>query len=218
MASPVNTRLTNPANSSEKKRVYTHNVSTFDAVMNSRKFQRWFPWIAGLVLVAGVVTALVILVPNTDGTTGKETAPPANSPPAQKVEQAKLLKKVPSEARRVAGKFILTAVIRKNLDQAWPLAGPDVRQGMTRKQWMSGDIAVATFFGGIKSAPMSVDYATKNEVLLEVLLIPKAKGKQYKPGVFYVKLNKIGKGAKRHWAVNEVSQRVGIPIPTNPAN
>ena len=183
--------------------------------MNSRKFQRWFPWIAGLVLVAGVVAALIILVPNTGGTSKDALAPAPNSPPAQKVEQQKLLKKVPPEARRVAGKFILTAVVRQNLDQAWPLAGPDVRQGMSYKQWLKGDIAVATFFGGIKRAPMSVDYATKNEALLEVLLIPKKTGKQYKPGVFYVKLNKVGAGKGRHWVVNEVTQRVGIPIPAN---
>jgi hypothetical protein len=184
--------------------------------MNSRKFQRWFPWIAGLVLVAGVVAALVILVPNTGGTDAndKAAAPKASSPPAQRTEQVKLLKRVPAEARRVAGKFLLTAVSRKNLDEAWPLAGPEVRQGMTRKEWMTGNIAVATFFGGIKSAPLKVDYATKDEVLLEVLLTPKAQGKNYKPGVFYVKLNLIGKGANRHWAVNEVTQRVGIPIPS----
>ena len=183
--------------------------------MNSRKFQRWFPWIAGLVLVAGVVVALVVLVPNTSGTSKSELTPAPNSPPAKTVEKTKVLKKVPPAARRVAGKFILTAVVRQNLDQAWPLAGPDVRQGMTRKEWLTGNIAVATFFGGIKRAPMSVDYATKDEALLEVLLLPKKTGKQYKPGVFYIKLNKIGHGKTRHWVVNEVTQRVGIPIPAN---
>jgi hypothetical protein len=193
-------------------------MSTFDAVMNSRKFQRWFPWVAGLVLIVGVVTAIVVLVPSTSGNTKSNTAPPATTPPAQKVEQVKLLKKVPAEARQVAGKFLLTAVQRKNLDQAWPLAGPDVRQGMSRKEWMTGNIAVGRFFGGIAKAPMSVDYATKDEVLHEVLLVPKATGKQYKSAVFYVKLNKIGKGAKRHWAVNELTQRVGIPIPANVNN
>jgi hypothetical protein len=183
--------------------------------MNSRKFQRWFPWIAGLVLVAGVVAALVLIVPNNSGTSAEDAAPAANSPPAQTVDKVKLHKKVPSEARRVAGKFILTAVARKNLDQAWVLSGPDVRQGMTYKEWLSGNIAVAPFFGGIKRAPMSVDYATKNEALLEVLLIPVKKGKEFKPGVFYLKLNKVGHGKKTHWVVNEFTQRVGVPIPAN---
>jgi hypothetical protein len=167
-----------------------------------------------VVLVAGVVAALVLIVPNESGTTDKEAAPAPNSPPAKLVDKVKLHKKVPSEARRVAGKFILTAVVRKNLDQAWPLAGPDVRQGMSYEEWLKGEIAVAPFFGGIKSAPMSVDYATKNEALLEVLLIPQKKGKAFKPGVFYVKLNKIGQGKKTRWVVNEFTQRIGVPIPS----
>lgn len=190
-------------------------MSTFDSVMNSRKFQRLFPWIAGLVLVAGVIVALVILVPNTSGTSTKDTLPAPNAPPAQKVTQTKLLKKLSPAARQTAGKFLLTAVVRKNLDQAWPLAGPQVRQGMSYKEWLKGDIAVATFFGGIKKAPMSVDYATKNEALLEVLLVPKKTGKAYKPAVFYVKLNKVKQGKANRWVVNEVTQRVGIPIPAN---
>ena len=186
--------------------------------MNSRTFHRWFPWIAGLVLVAGVVAALVLIVPNTGGNTKNNTAPPAESPPVQKVQQQKLLKKVPPEARRTAGKFILTAVVRKNLDQAWPLAGPDVRQGMSHEEWLNGNIAVAPFFGGIKSAPMSVDYATKDEALLEVLLIPQKQGKEFKSGVFYLKLNKVGQGKKTRWVVNEFTQRVGVPIPANVNN
>jgi len=190
-------------------------MSSFDAVMNSRKFQRLFPWIAGVVLVVGVVAALVILVPNTSGTSDKDALPAPSNPPAQKVEQTKLLKKLPPEARKAAGKFLLTAVVRKNLDEAWPLAGPDVRQGMSYKEWLKGDIAVATFFGGIKKAPMSVDYANSKEALLEVLLVPKKTGKAYKPAVFYVKLDKIKQGKTHHWVVNEVTQRVGIPIPAN---
>lgn len=182
--------------------------------MNSRKFQRWFPWIAGLVLVAGVVAALVLIIPNESGTSGKELAPAPNSPPAKTVDKVKLHKKVPPAARQVAGKFILTAVARQNLDQAWALAGPDIRQGMTYKEWLTGNIAVAPFFGGIKSAPLSVDYATKDEALLEVLLIPVKKGKEYKPGVFYLKLNKVKQGAKTRWVVNEFTQRVGVPIPS----
>jgi hypothetical protein len=189
-------------------------VAKFDEVMNSRKFQRWFPWVAGLVLVAGVVAALVLIVPNNSGTSSKDAAPAPNSPPVQTVEKVKLHAKVPAAARRVAGKFILTAVVRENLDQAWPLAGPEVRQGMSYKEWLRGNIAVATFFGGIKSAPMSVDYATKNEALLEVLLVPQKKGKGIKPGVFYLKLNKVGQGKKTRWVVNEFTQRVGVPIPS----
>ncbi len=192
-------------------------MATMDAAINSRRFQKWFPWVAGGVLLAGVVAALVLILPNTGGTTAKEAAPAPNFKP-QTVPQQKLVKKVPRGARLVAGRFILTAVQRQNLDQAWPLAGPDVRAGMSRKEWMSGNIAVPVFLGGIKDAPMKVDYATKKSALLEVLLEPAKKGKDFKPGTFYIRVDKVGNGKTAHWIVNEVQQDVAIPIPSNPNN
>jgi hypothetical protein len=190
-------------------------VSTFDAAINSRRFQKWFPWAAGAVLLAGIVAALLFILPNTGGTTAKQAAPAPGFVP-KTVPQQKLLKKVPAAARVVAGRFILTAVQRKNLDQAWPLAGPEVRGGMSRKEWMTGNIAVPVFFGGIKNAPVSIKYATKSSALLEVLLEPVKKGN--KPGDFYLKVDKVGKGKAAHWVVNEVQQDVAIPIPSNPNN
>lgn len=194
-------------------------MSTFDAAINSRKFQKWFPWVAGVVLLAGIVAALVFILPNQSGTQSNDKAaqPSPNFRP-QTVPQEKLIKRVPKGARIVAGRFILTAVQRKNLDQAWTLAGPDVRAGMTRKEWMTGNIAVPVFFGGIKEAPMKVDYATKNSALLEVLLEPAKQGANYKPGTFFLKVDKVGKGKTAHWVVNEVQQDVAIPIPANPNN
>ena len=56
------------------------------------------------------------------------------------------------------------------------------------------------------------------DIIAGTAMASEAAGKKYKPGFFYVRLNRIGKGAKRHWAVNEVTQRVGIPIPANPNN
>lgn len=192
-------------------------MSTFDARINSRRFQKWFPWIAGAVLLAGIAAALIFILPNQSGTSAKEAAPSPSFKP-QTVPQEKLIKKVPRDARIVAGRFILTAVQRQKLDQAWPLAGPDVRAGMSRKEWMTGNIAVPVFLGGIKDAPMKVDYATKSSALLEVLLEPAQQGKDFKSGTFYIKVDKVGTGKTAHWVVNEVQQDVAIPIPSNPNN
>jgi hypothetical protein len=49
-------------------------VSTLDAAINSRRFQKWFPWVAGAVLLAGVVAALVFILPNQGGTTSSDKA------------------------------------------------------------------------------------------------------------------------------------------------
>ena len=42
--------------------------------------------------------------------------------------------------------------------------------------------------------------------------------KLYKPGVFYIKVDRVGTGTTAHWVVNEVQQDVAIPIPANPNN
>jgi hypothetical protein len=192
-------------------------VSTFDAAINSRKFQKWFPWVAGGILLLGIAAALVFIVPNQSGTTASDNgAAPSPDFKPQTVPQEKLLKRVPPEARRVAGKFLLTAVQRKNLAAAWPLAGPQVRQGMTREQWLKGDIAVPTWFDGIKAAPMKVDYATKKDAQLEVLIEPTKTGKNVRPGLFVLTLDLVGKGENAHWVVNSAQQRVSVAIPNTP--
>jgi hypothetical protein len=167
------------------------------------------PWVVGLALVAGIVTVLVLMVPNTGG--GTNVAPDPNGDPVDLLQQEKMRKTIPPEARRVAGRFVLTAAQRRNLDEAWPLAGPMVRQGMTYEQWVKGDIAAARVFGGIKTAPMAVDVAAKKWAMLQILITPK--DATVKPAIYTMRLDLIGKGTAAHWVVNEFQQWVGQSIP-----
>jgi hypothetical protein len=160
------------------------------------------------VVVAAIVGVLVYVVPNTGGRTN--VAPNPNGPPVDVVDKTKARKTIPPEARRVAGKFVLTAAVRRHLDQAWPLAGPEIRQGMSYDEWLKGDIAVAPIFGGIKSAPMAIDGAATNWALLKILVNPTEPG--VKPGLFMMRLDRVGAGAEKHWVVNEFQQWTGVPI------
>src|SRR4051794_8155241 len=94
--------------------------------LRSPRVQRTLPWIAGLLLVAGVAAFLVTYLGNTG--TSRETA--ISNKPA---ESFKTPPKVPlsKEARRVAGEFINTAVARKDLAKSWPLVHPTLKEGMT---------------------------------------------------------------------------------------
>ena len=152
---------------------------------------------------------LVLVVPNTGGKTS--AAPDPNAPAADVPNTKRPGKTIPPVARRVAGKFVLTAGLRKNLDEAWPLAGPDVRQGMTHKQWLTGNIAAARIFGGIKTAPMSIDAAAKDWAMLQILVQPA--DMTVKPALFTMRLDRIGTGKGRHWVVNEFQEWVGQSIP-----
>ena len=57
--------------------------------------------------------------------------------PAQEPERAVKAPLSP-EAKRVAMRFIQTAVARENLDEAWHLVGPNLRGGLTKARWTTG--------------------------------------------------------------------------------
>jgi hypothetical protein len=88
--------------------------------------EKWAPWVAGAVLVAGVASYAAVHFTGSD-------APPH--------EKSKLL---PVE-RRVALEFVHSAVARKNLARAWEISAPELREGTTREEWLSGTLRVVPY-------------------------------------------------------------------------
>ena len=183
--------------------------STFN--LKSPRNQRYLLWISGFVLAAGIAAVLIVFLRNTGHS---EVAPKTNTP----VDVVKKPKTTPLEpaARVVAGRFILTAVQRKDLGEAWKLVGPGIRQGMTYNEWLKGTIPVVPFLDPIKLAPMKVDLSEKNHAILEVILIPVSKN--VKPQIFTLDVNKVGKGKDAHWVVNSWAPRSMPTIPNNPSS
>jgi hypothetical protein len=178
----------------------------------SPRTQRRLLWLSGVILAAGIAAVLIVFRRNT----GKSVQAPFSNEPAQIVKKQKELP-LSREARRVAGRFILTAVQRKNLGEAWSLAGPNVRGGLTKKQWETGNIPVVPFLDKIGAAPIKVDSSTQDHALLEIALV--AKNKSVKPAYFFVDLARIGKGKNSHWVVDGWVPAYGRPdIPANPNN
>ena len=98
--------------------------------------------------------------------------------------------------------------------QAWSLAGPGIRQDLTRKEWLSGNIPVVPFLKPIKLTSLKVDLSSKNYALIELLLVPvKGRGEIYE-----MELIKVGKGDKAHWVVNSWVPRAVPTIPNNPSS
>jgi hypothetical protein len=151
-----------------------------------------------LLVVAGVA-ALIVFAGNTSKQ--KETF---SNEPAQTFTQPKPAELDP-EARRVAGRFILTAVARKNLAESYTLVHPELRQGMTLAQWETGNIPVTPYpSSDIDFASFKVDHAFQNDVVLEVLLVPKDKAKT-KAATFLIGLKRSTKKAPwkvYYWASN----------------
>ena len=97
-------------------------------LLNARRLaSRWAPWLAGAVLIAGVVAFAVTRL---DGG--------ASTPVHRKAPLA-------AAARKVALEFVSTAVARRNLDRAWDLVAPELKQGMSRDEWLTGTIPVVPY-------------------------------------------------------------------------
>jgi hypothetical protein len=178
--------------------------------LSSPRSQRRLLWLSALVLAAGIAGVLIVFLHNT----GHKLNAPISTTPADIV---KVPKRVPLEqgARLVAGRFVLTAVQRKNLPEAWKLVGPGIRQDLTYKEWLTGNIPVVPFLEPISLAPIKVNFSSKNYALLEIILLPKGKAKSE---VFSLELIAVGKGDKRHWVVNSWAPRSHPTIPTDPGS
>ena len=104
-----------------------------------------------------------------------------------------------------------------DLREAYALAGPQIKQGQTMKEWMTGNIAVVPYpVDSIDYAPMKIDYSYANEALIEVALLPtdKAQKQGVRSQLFMAGLKKInGK-----WVVNEWTPRSSPPVPNGSGN
>ena len=172
-------------------------------------WRRALPWVGGLVLVAGAIVALVVFFGNT-ANPQKETF--SNQPVVDATKPEKTVK-VPREVRQIAQKFITTAVARKNLDDAYDIVGPQIKQGMTRAEWNTGNIAVIPFpVDKLDFAPFKVDYAHPGDILMEVALLAK-QGSGVKSQIFFINLKKFGKGENARWLVDNWVPRGSAPVP-----
>ena len=167
-----------------------------DGSGNTRKHStprsgKWLlPGIGGAVLVGGVVAVLVAF--DVGGIRGSaEPGPATRNTPAT---VAKKISKLPlePEARRVAGRFILTAVARKHLAESYALAAPKLRQGLTLAQWKTGNIPVVPYpTEELKPVRMSVKISTGRHANIMVFLDPRP-GVTVKSQIFIIELDKIG--------------------------
>lgn len=179
---------------------------------------RWLPWLAGAVLIVGVAASLVVFLGGWN--TAKPLPPPGPSTPIQRPVKETTVP-LGREARLVAGRFILTAVARRNLAESYDLVGPQLKQGMTRAEWETGSIPVVPYpVNLVEVAPMKVDYSYRDHALVEVALLPKDGAKEngvaVKPQLFYLELQAYGNGKARHWLVTGWVPRASprIPLPS----
>ena len=193
-------------------------MTSLQSALSSPRTSRILFWIGALVLAAGIVAFLVAVF----GTGADEPVPASQPALQQQIQQQPQLppqagKTVPlsREARQVADKFIRTAVARKNLTAAWKLSHPDLKQGMTLKEWKTGNIPVTPYPIDPGQRFQYRGESHENWALLRVLLEPR-RGSRQKPLVFEIGLRKIGDGTNARWLVDYWMPRANIGVPWVP--
>jgi hypothetical protein len=163
---------------------------------------------AGVLIIGlGVLLALIVL----RGTSNAFTDT-FSSEPAQLYHPEKTVKLL-SEERRLARRFIQTAVERRDLDAAYAIVHPDLKGRLTRKQWDTGNIPVVSYLAeNADTAAFVVDYSFKTTALLEVMLVAK-RGQDQRPYLFFaIGLKREGGKPNGRWLVNYWQPRWKPPV------
>ena len=117
-------------------------------------------------VVAGIVAFSTVYLFDT-GTSADEKITVRETGAAIVPEQKATVVLDPS-ARQVAGRFILTAVAREHLAESYELTHPELRQGMSLKEWETGNIPVQYYpADAIDTATFKIDESHADKALLE---------------------------------------------------
>src|SRR5205085_787366 len=110
-------------------------------LLQSPRMRRRVFWIGLAVAAAGTAGGLITLIPNT---TPGNPAPVGNEGPAQTVAQTSTVLTA-ADRRAIDGllaKFVPAAVERRSADEAWALAGPELKASTTLADWRKGNSPV----------------------------------------------------------------------------
>ena len=164
--------------------------------------------IAGVAALVPVAAALLlVLAPNKNPPPERISTVPAQEP------EPRVKAPLTDEARRVAMRFIQTAVAREHLEEAWTLVGPNLRGGMTKERWISGANPVVPYpIDKLDVAPYKVDESFETSALLEVALLPR-KGAGVRAQIFFLELKRLGTGEDARWVVDNWVPRASAVVP-----
>lgn len=179
--------------------------------LNSPRAQRRLIWISGgFFAIALIVFLSVFVLRGSPGPTS-----PISNQPAQTVKPQV---KAPADPKafKVARTFLETAVLRKNLDAAYPLVNDEIKGGMTKKQWDKGTIAVMPYPAeNTKTAAFTVLWSYKTQLMTVVDLVA-APGSNVRPHLpFYLGLVRAHNKPGGRWLVNYFQADWTPPIPSN---
>jgi hypothetical protein len=151
--------------------------------------------------------ALVVAVPltylafhySTSGSSGNANGPYVSDAFYREPKHAPFTADKRLAVSAVLAKFISGAVSKHDLAGTWDLAGPELRQGMTREDWLSGQLPLVPFAASKRGQGSwsVVNYSYANKVGLELLMFP-----EHRSGEVATVETDVVRGQDGRWRVN----------------
>jgi hypothetical protein len=170
-------------------------------LLSSPRRRRRLFRISGVVVAVGCAIAIGFLYPNT----GRKEAGFSPGKPQVTHEEAPatpLPKGDIADSEQALDHFVRTAVLRRHVDDSYDLVTRNLRAGMTRKEWHTGDIPVAPFAAkDFAFAKSKLEYSRRNVARYNVLIWAKPKAATSSTS-FSIELHAVGAGKSRRWLVD----------------
>lgn len=139
------------------------------------KSYRWRRRLIITAIVVSIASPLIFLgvYYSNPGNPGNATGP--TIPDYVQPKKAPFTPAKKRQVRRVLKEFIGTAVVRRHVGDSWNIAGPTLKQGVSRKQWDRGEIPVIPYPAAKRGWGRwsYVEYSYTDSIGLEVFLFPK---------------------------------------------
>jgi hypothetical protein len=120
-----------------------------------------------------------------------------------------------SSSQKVVDEFVTTAVLRRHLDKAFDIVTPEMREGMSRTEWMTEDLPIVPFPArDFVLAKSKLSYSHGNIARYDVAMLARPQG-QTPSGLFSMELHALTRGGQRHWLV-DYWQPLGGGVSTPP--
>ena len=179
---------------------------------NSPRLQRRAFFGSLALLAAGIVALLVtVILPSKshalDTPISTQKADVVKNDPPAPVDQA---------AIKIARKFLVTAVVRKNLDWAYDNVHVNLKGRMSRAEWDKGTIPVVPFDAqNAQTTAFIPVFHLQKEVEFQIALVPKPHAVYAgdRPVQFFIALRRDRDKANGRWLVSYFEPDYKPPVP-----
>jgi hypothetical protein len=191
----------------------TDSTGILSGMLDSPRKQRRFFIASGVIFAIGTVAFVATFLLR--GTSNAFTDTFSNQPASLSKPEKTVA--VTNEQISLMRTFIKTAVARKNLAYAYTIVDPDLRDGLTKKQWMTGNIPVVQYLAeNVDTAKFVPVYHHQTAALFDVDLIPVGRTQTRPQLRFFIGLKREGGTKTGRWLVNYWQPDWRPPVPMAP--